>query len=151
MLKKYRKHILLWLIVILYTLWIFHNSMQTGNTSAHLSQGISYQIYTKLTFLHGLPFQTFHTFIRKLAHFSEYALLGILVSLVSKQTLPTRYQHISILVWMILIPFMDEGIQYFTPGRSCELRDCFIDMSGYAFGWFLQSTIHHFIQRQKRG
>jgi len=135
------KKIILWTIVITYTLWIFHNSAQTGKVSANLSQTLSYRIYNSLQFLHFMPFQLFHTLIRKFAHFSEYALLGILVSTVSSHTIQERKQKMVIILWMILVPILDEGIQYFTPGRSAELRDCFIDMCGYSFGFLITYLI----------
>ena len=128
------KKIILWTIVITYTLWIFHNSAQTGKVSADLSQTLSYRIYDHLQFLHFMPFKLFHTLIRKLAHFSEYALLGILVSTVSSHTIEEHKQKRVIILWMILVPMIDEGIQSFTPGRSAELRDCIIDMCGYGSG-----------------
>ena len=128
------KKIILWTIVITYTLWIFHNSAQTGKVSANLSQTLSYRIYDHLQFLHFMPFKLFHTLIRKLAHFSEYALLGMLVSTVSSHTIEEHQQKRIIILWMILVPMIDEGIQSFTPGRSAELRDCIIDMCGYGSG-----------------
>ena len=92
------KKIILWTIVIAYTLWIFHNSAQTGKVSANLSQTLSYRIYDSLQFLHFMPFKLFHTLIRKFAHFSEYALLGILVSTVSSHTIEERQQKLVIIL-----------------------------------------------------
>ena len=135
------KKIILWTIVIAYTLWIFHNSAQTGKVSANLSQTLSYRIYDSLQFLHFMPFKLFHTLIRKFAHFSEYALLGILVSIVSFHTIEERQQKLVIILWMILVPILDEGIQCFTPGRSAELRDCIIDMCGFGFGFLITYLI----------
>ena len=135
------KKIILWTIVIAYTLWIFHNSAQTGKVSANLSQTLSYRIYDSLQFLHFMPFKLFHTLIRKFAHFSEYALLGILVSIVSSHTIQERQQKLVVILWMILVPMIDEGIQCFTPGRSAELRDCIIDMCGYGFGFLITYLI----------
>ena len=135
------KKIILWTIVIAYTLWIFHNSAQTGKVSANLSETLSYRIYDHLQFLHFIPFKLFHTLIRKFAHFSEYALLGILVSTVSSHTIEERQQKLVIILWMILVPILDEGIQCFTPGRSAELRDCIIDMCGYGFGFLITYLI----------
>lgn len=128
------KKIILWTIVIAYTLWIFHNSAQTGKVSANLSHTLSYRIYDHLQFLHFMPFKLFHTLIRKLAHFSEYTLLGILVSTISSHTIQEHQQKLVIILWMILVPMIDEGIQSFTPGRSAQLRDCIIDMCGYGSG-----------------
>lgn len=141
MMDKRIKKIILWTIVIAYTLWIFHNSAQTGKVSANLSQTLSYRIYDYLQFLHFMPFKLFHTLIRKFAHFSEYALLGILVSTVSSHTIEERQQKLVIILWMILVPILDEGIQCFTPGRSAELRDCLIDMCGYGFGFLITYLI----------
>ena len=141
MTDKRIKKIILWTIVIAYTLWIFHNSAQTGIVSANLSQTLSYRIYDSLQFLHFMPFKLFHTLIRKFAHFSEYALLGILVSTVSSHTIEERQQKLVIILWMILVTILDEGIQYFTPGRSAELRDCIIDMCGYGFGFLITYLI----------
>ena len=93
------KKIILWTIVIAYTLWIFHNSAQTGKVSANLSQTLSYR------------------------------------------TIEERQQKRVIILWMILVPIIDEGIQYFTPGRSAELRDCIIDMCGYGFGFLITYLI----------
>ena len=141
MTDKRIKKIILWTIIIVYTLWIFHNSAQTGKVSANLSQTLSYRIYDYLQFLHFIPFQLFHTLIRKFAHFSEYALLGILVSTVSSHTIQERQQKMVIILWMILVPILDEGIQCFTPGRSAELRDCIIDMCGFGFGFLITYLI----------
>lgn len=141
MTDKRIKKIILWTIVIAYTLWIFHNSAQTGKVSANLSQTLSYRIYDSLQFLHFMPFKLFHTLIRKFAHFSEYALLGILVSIVSSYTIQERQQKLVVILWMILVPILDEGIQYFTPGRSAELRDCIIDMCGFVFGFLITYLI----------
>ena len=141
MTDKRIKKIILWTIVIAYTLWIFHNSAQTGKVSANLSQTLSYRIYDSLQFLHFMPFKLFHTLIRKFAHFSEYALLGILVSIVSFHTIEERQQKLVIILWMILVPILGEGIQCFTPGRSAELRDCIIDMCGFGFGFLITYLI----------
>ena len=141
MTDKRIKKIILWTIIIVYTLWIFHNSAQTGKVSANLSQTLSYRIYDSLQFLHFMPFKLFHTLIRKFAHFSEYALLGILVSIVSFHTIEERQQKLVIILWMILVPILDEGIQCFTPGRSAELRDCIIDMCGFGFGFLITYLI----------
>ena len=137
MTDKHIKKIILWTIVIAYTLWIFHNSAQTGKVSANLSQTLSYRIYDSSQFLHSCHSNfSIRSFVN-FAHFSEYALLGILVSTVSSHTIEERQQKLVIILWMILVPILDEGIQCFTPGRSAELRDCIIDMCGFGFGFLI--------------
>ena len=81
-----------------------------------------------------------HTVFRKLGHFSEYALLGCLLSAdvrlwPQNSRLPLRKSEL----WLpALLSFLyagsDELHQAFVPGRSCELRDVFIDLSGACTG-----------------
>lgn len=73
--------------------------------------------------------------IRKLAHFSIYALVGILImTFVSTyKLLLWKKLGISILVGLIYA-MSDEYHQSFIPGRSGEIRDVLIDLSGVIFG-----------------
>ena len=81
--------------------------------------------------------------IRKLAHFSEYLLLGVSLSLSARDILSiTVYRErgslslmhnqtikISLLIGS-LYAVSDELHQMFVPGRSCEIRDMIIDSCG---------------------
>lgn len=74
--------------------------------------------------------------VRKAAHFSEYMLLGFLMALLfarkrswSRFLLPEGCSLAAALV--------DEGIQLFSHGRSAQLRDVCIDLSGATLGIFL--------------
>ena len=87
--------------------------------------------------------------VRKSAHLIEYLCLGILVINVLKD-----YHKINI--WMVLICIVfcmlyalsDEIHQIYVPGRSCELRDIFIDTSGSIIGIIIYSLIN-FIYRKR--
>ena len=87
--------------------------------------------------------------VRKSAHLIEYFCLGILAINVLKD-----YHKINI--WMILIcvafcmlyALSDEIHQIYVPGRSCELRDIFIDTSGSIIGIIIYSLIN-FIYRKR--
>ena len=87
--------------------------------------------------------------VRKSAHLIEYFCLGILAINVLKD-----YHKINI--WMILICIVfcmlyalsDEIHQIYVPGRSCELRDIFIDTSGSIIGIIIYSLIN-FIYRKR--
>ena len=87
--------------------------------------------------------------VRKSAHLIEYFCLGILAINVLKD-----YHKIN--VWMILIcvafcmlyALSDEIHQIYVPGRSCELRDIFIDTSGSIIGIIIYSLIN-FIYRKR--
>lgn len=61
--------------------------------------------------------------IRKLAHFLLFFLLEMLVYFSIRSI---KYSFIFVSLYAVL----DEVHQYFVPGRSCELRDMIIDISG---------------------
>jgi VanZ family protein len=61
--------------------------------------------------------------VRKLAHFFLFFLLEMLVYFSIRSI---KYSFIFVSLYAIL----DELHQYFVPGRSCELRDMIIDISG---------------------
>jgi len=86
------------------------------------------------------------TVIRKLAHFAEYAVLGLLVCYCMR----SFGANVKALRYAILICFVyalsDEIHQYFVPGRACRVYDMLIDTCGGAFGYFsyrIISKIRH--------
>ncbi len=133
-----KKRTVLRIVVILYTLFIFSNSAATGETSGGFSARIAAMI---IDFFH-LPFafEPFHFFLRKAAHFSEYALLGILVCSES------RYEKSSTVVpWLygICTAVLDESLQLLVPGRSGSPADVLIDSAGFLCGFALMSLLLH--------
>lgn len=71
--------------------------------------------------------------IRKLAHATEYAILGVLTSLFFFSWKRKRYGLYGWL-WGILYAITDEFHQAFVPGRSCQMTDVAIDSLGCLFG-----------------
>ena len=71
--------------------------------------------------------------IRKLAHATEYAILGALMSLFFFSWNRKRYGLYGWL-WGILYAITDELHQSFVPGRSCQMTDVAIDSLGCLFG-----------------
>ena len=89
-------------------------------------------------------------FVRKAAHFTEYTGLGILLTLSL-----ARYDFFAgrrrrLLTAGFLIACIDEGIQYFTPGRCCSMKDVLLDACGVAFGVALSALAAHIKNRRKR-
>lgn len=129
---------LIWILPLLWTAVIFSASLQNGEDSGALSGSITGMIYNFLTKAgFSLTFETLHFLIRKTAHFTEYAVLGILVKSAIQKAPLLKSNTLSLLSWMILIPLCDEGIQHFVSGRFCALQDSLLDMSGFAFGALL--------------
>ena len=67
--------------------------------------------------------------IRKLAHFSLYFILSIIIYLTGHYI---KFKHPEVFTFLVvtLYAISDEFHQEFVPGRSCELRDVVIDVSG---------------------
>lgn len=89
--------------------------------------------------------------VRKTAHFSEYALLGMLLTGVclsfgkSYGVTFTVSQAVS-----SLYAVSDELHQYFVPGRSCQLSDMLLDSCGAAVGIGMLLLLIWLIRRKKR-
>lgn len=119
----------LWILVFVYIGFIFSNSLQVGESSSSFSSEIAQMIMD--LFHISLDFDLFHHFIRKLAHFSEYFILGILVNCADHMSCLWKNKKQDLLFFGILPPVIDETIQYFVPGRNGAFTDVMIDMSGF--------------------
>ena len=79
--------------------------------------------------------------IRKLAHYTEYLILGFLViNMFTKNNINNLYL-ISIIL-CIIYATSDEIHQIFVPGRACQLRDILIDSIGSITGIYLYKLIN---------
>lgn len=129
------RHPKMWLGVCLalgvVTLLIWGNSMRTSTQSAQQSGSLLAFLMPWLTAL-GIQPEGFHTILRKLAHFSEYGLLGVLwtMELWLGPRSEKRRGTMERLSFCMLTAFLDETIQLFVPGRSGEIRDVWIDTAG---------------------
>lgn len=116
------------------TAFIFFNSLQSGEDSSQAS-GFFADVLKKLAGAFGLepsPGSLSH-FVRKLAHFSEYFVLAAFVfGAAAAKTPPGGAAAISVL-YPCAVAFADEFImQRMTVGRSPQITDVFIDVSGAA-------------------
>lgn len=121
------------LIAILAFIW--GNSALPGETSGALSGWVG-QFLSKF-----LPFLTTENglhILRKLAHFSEFAALGMVLCWLFCMVIERT-------AWQLLLPLLcgaaaagiDETIQIFSPGRYCSIVDVGIDTSGVLTGIIL--------------
>ncbi len=74
-------------------------------------------------------------YVRKAAHVTEYAVLGVLL-MGCLQSFNVSMPHLGryALIAGILYAASDELHQYFVPGRACQLRDVMIDGIGVGLG-----------------
>jgi len=111
--------------------FIWGNSLLPGSVSGAFSDWVK-EILSLL--IPGMKPGGGTGLLRKLAHFSEFALLGGLLSwlvgmLKKNRSLP--------LLWGCLAACTDETIQRFVPDRGPSLRDVGIDTCGVAAGMAL--------------
>lgn len=114
-------------------LFIFHNSLETGAESSARSQAVMQMVNSFLAKLHLGPLS--EHLIRKLAHFSEFALEGFLLMLCIRVYTRHFVRHMS---WPLLggmtTALMDETIQLRSVSRTSSVVDVWIDMSGVVAG-----------------
>jgi VanZ family protein len=89
--------------------------------------------------------------LRKMGHFMEYALLGILLYQCLKSIgLGTERRWFIHIIIGYLVPFMDETIQLFVEGRSGQISDVWLDCAGIAFGTLLAVGVFLIYKRTER-
>lgn len=112
-------------------------SSQGGGASNHLSQRVAYRIMAVMEQsgdeAHNL-FQV-NLIIRKLAHFSEYLLLGVFLAVALTNRLGrARYGVPLAGVLGIAFAFGDEWFQSGSPGRTQSIFDVMVDTAGVTVG-----------------
>jgi VanZ family protein len=79
---------------------------------------------------------TMHGMVRKAAHFTNY---GILFWLLIRG--PMAGRPYAALGFCVFYALLDEGHQFFVPGRTASLYDVAIDSSGALFSRFLNAAV----------
>lgn len=131
----------LWLLLlVIFTAFIFYNSSMPGVESHKASQLIG-AILTGMGKWFGIdvPQQNLDYNIRKLAHFCEFAMLGILLcNVYAAFGVSHRTATGYILFLGLAVAVTDEYIQFYTPGRSCLITDVVLDFFGVFCIWLLR-------------
>lgn len=130
--KKYIK-VLRTFLVILIIIWaylVFYLSSQNGNESSSLSTKIIEFFIKDQTLVNELV-----PIVRKLAHFSEYGLGGILfISLFSTYNWSDRRKIITSILLGVWYAITDEFHQTLIPQRHGGIEDVWIDSLGIMTG-----------------
>lgn len=137
-----KKKIIWHILLIAYILFIFSNSLTPADESSAES-GFVLRLVHQAIHAVGLtaPWLTEHI-IRKCAHFGEYTVLGILLfqsmNHLGVGAAARRQLH---MLLIFFVPFVDETLQLFTEGRSGQISDVWLDMSGVITGTILYLCI----------
>lgn len=134
------------LLLALYSV-IFSFSAQDGEESGSVSQIVSkkcvetYNVVARKQWTDEMIDQTADHLefpVRKLAHFSEYTVMGALVYALWVWWIRSRKRLCLVtLIWVFVSAAADEFHQYFVPGRCASPADVLLDTCGGAFGLIL--------------
>lgn len=132
--------------------FIFGNSSLPREDSAELSGGLVQWLKPILDPHDRIAEDVFHHYIRKLAHFAEFAALGFCLMGLSEQLLWRRR------AWRIASPALfsaaaaatDEFIQIFSPERGPGFRDVLLDCFGALCGIACMLFFLHILKKRKK-
>lgn len=124
---------------------IFGFSSQDGEESGGISSRVTEFILEKSNTYKNIEenrqdeiFERTEKIIRKIAHLSIYALVGfLLMGLVSTFKLKEKTRILISLILGVLYAASDEIHQLFSPGRSAQITDVYIDTLGVLVGIFV--------------
>lgn len=126
--------------------FIWGNSLLPGEISGAISGWLRDLLAALFPIGEDKP-DTGHGLLRKLAHFTEFCTLGMLLSWLYHMLLKKPWQH-------LVFPFlcgtaaacMDETIQHFVPDRGPGIKDVGIDTLGVTLG----IVIIYFISKKRK-
>lgn len=124
--------------VLLWMILIYYFSQQTVYESIRLSRVVT-MVFTNIldTFFPDFVFEVeyIHHIVRKLAHFTIYLVLGVLVSYLLKVGKVKEWKVIILaVICCLLFAISDETLQLFIYGRGAQLTDVLIDIAGASLG-----------------
>ncbi len=85
-----------------------------------------------------------HT-VRKAAHYTEYFILGIMLSIDTTLLTGRSFSPYSVIIGLF-VPLTDESLQLFTFARSGQIMDIWLDISGFISGFIFCAVITKAIQ-----
>lgn len=142
-----KKNYIYLILAILATVFIFSNSMQTAEESSEVSGGLLLVISRIIA---RFNFTISHHFLRKAAHFTEFFMQGVFLTLFFKNT-RLRLQGGAVYAAFLglFTACCDEFIQLFFDGRGSQVSDVFIDFSGTAASILVIAAILCIRRRKK--
>ncbi len=156
------KRIIAYFFTLLTMASIFYFSAQPATQSKKTSSGITKKIVNAVTKNKKISAkkkkvleQKWEKTIRKIAHFTLFAILGICAFISANLTFIKKGSHfiqkdaLISLVFCLLYAISDEVHQIFVPGRSGQVTDVLIDLSGSIAGILIVVFIICLISRKK--
>ena len=158
--QKQTKRVLYWGITLVLMILIFSFSAKNGTSSAGMSIGYAKELARILSFLgffqiHSnadlmMHAEAVHTFVRKTAHFTEYAVLGFFTYKAVSCDVKDRKKAV-LMAQLISTGYAstDEIHQMFVPGREGKVFDVMIDSCGAFCGIMVSLITQKFIEKKE--
>ena len=154
---KVIRFILVLLLLVTFGM-IFNFSNQDSDKSGSTSQKLTEAITRDIKAIQELNkdekakvIDQIENIIRKIAHFSLYALVGfLLMSLLITYNINEKNKIISTVTIGAIYAISDEFHQSFIPGRSGQASDVFLDTLGVAVGGLFILLIIKIVNRLKK-
>lgn len=131
---------------------IFWNSLQSAQQSNELSGGLLTLLKPLLIRLFGGSEEMMHAFVRKAAHFAEFAALGLCLGGVA-DGIRVRFWRTSLVffpMFMALsVAVTDEFIQSFSD-RTSAVKDVILDFCGGIFGLAVMIAAFSVLRSRKK-
>lgn len=131
--KETKRIVLISMLSTAIIVFIFFNSALDQVSSNEISRRVSIALNPILNPFQLIPVRVFRKFIRKLAHFLEFAVLGGLLGF-GTQKVSFRGKWVVASVLAVGIACFDEIIQSFSANRNNSMLDIGIDLAGAVFG-----------------
>ena len=140
------------LLSLLIVIFIFGNSLQNAKESNDISRGLLSWLKPFLMPLFGGSEDVMHEFVRKTAHFVEFAALGVCLGGAADGLRRPFWRD-----WLVFFPLFsllsvavtDEFIQSFSD-RSSAVKDVILDFSGGVTGLIVVCVLIALYARKKR-
>lgn len=130
--------------------FIFYHSSRDAVASSEDSGSVT-ELLNRLLRSLGLDVVLTDHVVRKTAHFAEYFLLGVLMTLTWMSYGVSGYRAFGFsAVAGLIVASIDEWSQRFAAGRSGELRDVLLDVSGVVCAAALIALIRYLRYRKGR-
>ena len=157
--KNITKRIIFSILILINCVTIFYFSNQVADDSSKQSSRVVEIISNIIPYIKNMeePDKTIlkeeilTPIVRKIAHFSIYAMLGIFTTnfVLTLENKKISKTIIFSLLFCFIYAVTDEIHQRFIPGRSGQIRDVLIDTSGALVGIVLTITVTTIIRRIK--
>lgn len=126
-------------VTVLIVCWIYSNSLKNAEESSSASGRVTAIIQGIIDAITGGESNIIVSeyFIRKLAHFTEYAVYGLFLMLTYLSFTNKKIYFVIPAILGVAVPISDELLQLVSEGRYCSPTDMFIDVCGTAVGFLI--------------